>query len=233
MAQLFDPKGVGDYGRRALQRMKEYVDSKFVLAGPVGELVPFAGVAAPTGFMVCNGQAISRTTYSGLFVVIGTVWGVGDGSTTFNLPDLRGRTLIGAGTGVGLSARSLAGAGGAETHLLTAAESGLPSHNHTQNAHNHTQNAHNHGDVVMPGTGGGNTDRIWGDFNAAPGGLTGAYLSPSPGWTAFASAAFTQNATATNQAATATNNAVTAANAAAAHNNMQPFAVVNWVIRVS
>ncbi len=219
MAQLFDPKGVGDYGRRALQRMKEYVDSKFVLAGPVGELAPFAGAVAPTGFLVCNGQAVSRTTYGGLFVAIGTVWGVGDGVTTFNLPDLRGRTLIGAGTGAGLSARSLAATGGAETHLLTAAESGLPSHNHTQNAHNH-------GDVFMPGTAGGNTNRIWGDFNAAPGGQTGAYLNNSGNWAGFASAAYTQNAT-------ATNNAVAAASASSAHNNMQPFAVVNWIIRVS
>lgn len=205
--------------QRALLRIKEYVDEKFVLVGPVGELAPFAGAAAPTGFMICDGQAISRTTYSSLFAAIGTAWGAGDGSTTFNLPDLRGRTLIGAGTGGGLSARFLATTGGAETHLLTAAESGSPSHNHSQNAHNH-------GDVIMPGTLGGNTQRIWGDYDASPGSLSGAFPNLQINYTAWGSAAYTQNAT-------ATNNANSAANAASPHNNMQPFAVINWIIRVN
>ena len=62
---------------------------------PVGTLVDFAGSAAPTFWILCHGQAISRTTYSVLFAVIGTTYGVGDGSTTFNLPDLRGVVLAG------------------------------------------------------------------------------------------------------------------------------------------
>jgi microcystin-dependent protein len=233
--------------QRALSRMKEYVDEKFVLAGPLGELVPFAGPTAPTDFMICNGQAVSRLTYSGLFAVVGTTWGVGDGSTTFNLPDLRGRTLIGAGTGAGLSARSLGNLGGDETHLLTADQSGLPSHNHTQNAHTHTQNthghtqdAHNHGDIVMPGTLGGNQSRLAGDYAGGGGALSTGTPTVITNLSIVGSYAYTQNATATNQNtvavnqnATATNVANTAANAVSAHNNMQPFATVNWIIRVS
>jgi len=62
---------------------------------PVGGMIDFAGASAPTGWLLCFGQAISRTTYSALFAVIGTTYGVGDGSTTFNLPDLRGLTSFG------------------------------------------------------------------------------------------------------------------------------------------
>ena len=63
---------------------------------PTGTLAPFAGSTAPTGFLLCQGQAVSRTTYAALFAAIGTTYGAGDGSTTFNLPDGRGRALIGA-----------------------------------------------------------------------------------------------------------------------------------------
>lgn len=69
-------------------------------SGATGVIVPFAGITPPPGFLMCDGSAISRTGYSALFSVIGTTWGAGDGSTTFNLPDLRGSTIIGAGTGV-------------------------------------------------------------------------------------------------------------------------------------
>lgn len=76
-----------------------------------------------------EGQAVSRSTYAGLFSQIGTTFGAGDGSTTFNLPDGRGRALIGVGTGTGLTARALGASGGAETHQLTEAQ--MPSHTHT------------------------------------------------------------------------------------------------------
>lgn len=59
-------------------------------SGMTGTVLPFAGEAAPNGWLLCYGQAISRTTYSTLFGIIGTTYGTGDGSTTFNLPDLRG-----------------------------------------------------------------------------------------------------------------------------------------------
>ena len=61
---------------------------------PAGLVVAFAANAPPTGWLLCDGSAVSRTTYSNLFSTIGTTWGQGDGVMTFNLPDLRGRTLF-------------------------------------------------------------------------------------------------------------------------------------------
>lgn len=110
---------------------KGYVDTTLASFGglPVGSTIPFAAAAAPTGWLICNGSTVSRTTYASLFSVIGVSWGVGDGSTTFGLPDLQGRVAVGSGAGTGLTARTLAGSGGEETHLLTIAE--MPSHTHT------------------------------------------------------------------------------------------------------
>lgn len=65
---------------------------------PSGMISPFAMAAAPTGWLVCNGSAVSRTTYADLFAVIGTTWGAGNGSSTFTLPDLRGAFLRGTGS---------------------------------------------------------------------------------------------------------------------------------------
>ncbi len=99
---------------------------------PAGVIIGHGAASAPSGYLVCDGSAVSRTTYAALFAVIGTVFGAGDGSTTFNLPDLRGRAPIGVGTGSGLSARTLGQSLGAETHQLTTAE--LPAHTHTVKA---------------------------------------------------------------------------------------------------
>jgi len=95
---------------------------------PPGLIEAFAGPVVPTGWLTCDGSAVSRTSFSGLFAVIGTTWGVGDGSTTFNLPDLRGRAPIGAGLGTGLSTRTLASLLGEESHTLTSGE--IPNHAH-------------------------------------------------------------------------------------------------------
>jgi len=67
-------------------------------AHPIGMIGAFAAPTPPTGWLACDGSAVSRTTYSSLFSVIGTTWGVGDGSTTFNLPDLQGAFLRGTGS---------------------------------------------------------------------------------------------------------------------------------------
>ena len=65
---------------------------------PTGTIIPFAGATIPAGYLLCNGVAVSRTSYAALFGVISTLYGTGDGTTTFNLPDLRDRFLEGAGT---------------------------------------------------------------------------------------------------------------------------------------
>lgn len=75
---------------------------------PLGTINAFGGATAPEGWLLCQGQALSRTTYKDLFDVIGTSFGSGDGSTTFNLPDLRGEFLRGAGT----NSRTTQGDGG-------------------------------------------------------------------------------------------------------------------------
>jgi microcystin-dependent protein len=95
---------------------------------PTGTILDFGGASAPNGFLLCNGSAISRTTYATLFTVISTAFGTGDGSTTFNLPDFRGRTAVGVGQGAALTNRVLAATGGEEAHQLAIAE--LASHAH-------------------------------------------------------------------------------------------------------
>jgi len=106
-----------------------------------GFILAFGVATPPAGWLACNGSAVSRTTYSDLYALIGTTYGAGDGSTTFNVPDLRGRTLIGTD---GLAAGSftanlgtldnIGGTGGAQNHTLTAAQ--MPSHTHSQTAQN-------------------------------------------------------------------------------------------------
>ena len=71
---------------------------------PIGSILPYGGAIAPSGWFICQGQAISRTTYAELFAVIGTTFGSGNGSTTFNLPDLRNKAVMGAGTNGALGA---------------------------------------------------------------------------------------------------------------------------------
>jgi len=113
----------------AIQTQLNTLTTNLSTAVPTGTLSMFAGTTAPTGYVLCDGTAYSRTvTYNTLFGVIGTTYGPGDGSTTFNVPDLRGRAPIGVGTGTGLTARALAATTGTETHALTSAQ--MPRHNH-------------------------------------------------------------------------------------------------------
>lgn len=74
------------------------LDTLVFQASPIGMVADFAGPNAPSGWLICDGRAVSRTTYSALFAIIGTYWGVGDGSTTFALPNLNGRAAVGPGT---------------------------------------------------------------------------------------------------------------------------------------
>lgn len=94
-----------------------------------GTIMGFGGSVIPSGWVLCDGVAVSRTspTYSTLFAAVGTTWGVGDGSTTFNLPDLRGRVLVGQHTGQ-TEFDTLGETGGARTHILGISE--IPAHNH-------------------------------------------------------------------------------------------------------
>lgn len=94
----------------------------------VGEIRLMAVVATPAGWLLADGAAVSRATYAALFAAIGTAFGAGDGSTTFALPDARGRALIGAGQGPGLTNRVVGTKWGVEAVVLSTAQ--MPAHAH-------------------------------------------------------------------------------------------------------
>ncbi len=112
--------------------------------GPVGAVTAFAGVVVPAGWLICDGSAVSRTTYATLFTTIGNAWGNGDGVTTFNVPDLRGRFLRGADSGAGrdpdAAGRTASNPGGnTGDNVGTLENEALKAHNHsiTDPGHNH------------------------------------------------------------------------------------------------
>lgn len=216
---------------------------------PAGIVSQFAGSSAPTGWLLCDGTAVSRTTYASLFSAIGTAYGAGDGSTTFNLPNLKGRVPVGRDAAQ-TEFDALGETGGAKTHTLTTAE--MPSHthvqnahNHTQNSHNHTQNAHSHGGI----TGNDSPDHThntqvgwsewynthdWAIVNGADRSFSVSNVVPSGGASTRHQHSIAAEA-AINQAATATNIATTATNQTTggdgAHNNLQPYIVMNYIIK--
>jgi len=156
---------------------------------PPGIVVPYAGITAPAGWLLANGSAVSRTTYAGLFSAIGTTYGAGDGSTTFNLPDMKGRVPVGKSTDTEFD--TLGETGGEKAHTLTSSESGLPAHNHAIK------------------TGG------------ASGGLSYYKGNTAEGITNDANTG--GNAVPTQS--------VSATNASSAHNNLQPYITLNYIIK--
>ena len=125
------------------------ITSKGTISMPAGIMMPYGGATAPTGWLLCDGSDVSRTTYATLFGIIGETFGVGNGSTTFGLPDMRGRFPLGKDNMGGNSADivtdaeadSIGGTGGNELkdlehehatagHTLTIAE--MPAHTHTE-----------------------------------------------------------------------------------------------------
>jgi microcystin-dependent protein len=104
-----------------------------------GLIIPWSTTTAPSGFLECDGAAVSRSTYAALFAVVGTTYGVGNGTTTFNLPDLTDKTVVARSTA---NSKSLAQTGGANTVTPTGNISGstgsttltsnqIPSHSHS------------------------------------------------------------------------------------------------------
>jgi len=150
---------------------------------PTASIMPYAGSSAPTGYLLCDGAAISRSTYSTLFGLLATTYGSGDGSSTFNIPDLRGRVIAGQDDMGGASANRLTGltggvdgdvlggSGGAETHTLSTAE--LPAHTHGLIIDSSTSDDF--------GTSGGNTNNVCsGSGSTASTGGGGAHNNVQP-----------------------------------------------------
>ena len=120
--------------------MSGYASTKYSASGvKTGTIVSYGSNTAPDGFLDCDGTAVSRTTYASLFAVIGTTYGTGDGSTTFNLPDLQDNVPLGkSGT------KSIGSTGGSATQTTTGSvsvgnttlsTSKIPSHNHREGGH--------------------------------------------------------------------------------------------------
>ncbi len=170
----------------------------------IGAVIDYAGASAPSGWMVCAGQAVSRATYAALFGAIGTAHGAGNGSTTFNLPDLRGRVVAGIDNMGGGDASRLAssplmgprlvlgGVGGHDSHVLTTNE--MPYHTHVQDPHTHTYTA------------------AWENYTVNSGSATTVVR--------LAEARVSGSTAATNQYA----------GGGALHNNVQPTIVLNKII---
>lgn len=127
-------------------------------ATPIGAMMIWPGSVAPTAYLLCQGQAISRTTYSALFTLLGTTYGTGDGSTTFNLPDMRNRVPVGTGEdgalGAVVSSNNKIVPLPEHNHTLSIDAGGSHSHSATiSTAPNHTHNIGYQGIQVQSGTG--------------------------------------------------------------------------------
>jgi microcystin-dependent protein len=144
-----------------------------------GMISQYAGATSPNGWMICDGSAVSRTTYSALYSAIGNSYGSGDGSTTFNLPNLKGRVPVGLDSSQ-TEFDALGETGGAKTHTLTEAQ--MPSHIHTSS---------------------------WTQTFVAGGGISVVAVIPG------GSANFNVGAT----------------GGGGAHNNLQPYITVNYIIK--
>lgn len=198
---------------------------------PAGIIMPFAGTVAPQGYLFCDGSAVSRTTYATLFGVIGTTFGAGDGSSTFNLPDLSGRVPLGVS-----QAHALGSTGGSETVTLT--ESELPAHVHEVPQHGHANTI----TATTPIFSHSITQPVFKYNKPNTGGQGGSLSGPTASYnsTNTATATRSTNVAVSAHAAAACTMSGSVSNAAAfdsdteggslAHNNMQPFIAMTYII---
>ena len=183
-------------------------------ANEAGTVVMTARATAPTGWLLCQGQNVSRTTYAALFAAIGTTYGVGDGTTTFGLPDLQARFPVGAGTGHALGAT-----GGAQSVTLTTSQ--IPSHTHgagsyaagSAGSHTHTQqltqgdtSTHNHLSTARAAAAPGNAPNMTVNSNNGEINNSGAHTHTVNGTSA-------------------------ATGSGSSHENRPPYVALNFMIR--
>ncbi|MGN7962191.1 phage tail protein [Brucella sp. 22210] len=206
---------MGSFGIKNLRPGTDNTDAATVGqvlgSGPIGAVTMFAGPNAPSGWMLCAGQAISRTDFAACFAVLGTRYGAGDNSTTFNLPDLRGTIGVGldnmggtpanrvTSSGSGINGIILGSRGGAQNHVLSVDQ--LPPHTHpvSDPGHSHAGGANTSTPGVnYPGTG--------------PNPFFAGNMQTSTSYTGI-----TVQQTGSGQS----------------HNNMPPVIILNYIIRVS
>lgn len=209
-----------------------------------GDIKATARSTTVPGWLLCDGASYLRTDYPDLFDAIGVQFGAVDG-THFNVPNLKGKVI--AGIDVSQTEFNTRGkTGGAKTHILTTGEMPVhthvqnahthtvsdPGHNHTQNAHTHTQNSHSHGVVggagsfLATGLGASNANWVGTGASFQYNNLTAAVTATNQNATATNNAQFSG---VTNQSTTATNQN---AGSGAAHNNLQPYMALHYLIKI-
>ncbi len=216
---------------------------------PVGSVVPYAGTSVPANWWACEGQLLSRTSYAALFAAIGTSWGAGDGTTTFALPDLRGRTLLGQDTSASRTpnAATIGATAGVSSVALTTAQ--LPAHTHVVDpavATTTNSGTHTHSETVpyVPNQSiAGTYDMVMHHVQNDPfnkpstntaGWLTGSDYNNWPNEldvSVYGARPMVQAGDHTHTVdipATAT----TVTGSGGSHDNMPPFATIRWLIRV-
>jgi microcystin-dependent protein len=199
-----------------------------IAAMPAGSIQAWPSNTVPEGWLLCDGAAVSRTTYAALFTAIGTTFGVGDNSTTFNLPNIKGRTIVGRDSAQ-TEFDTLGETGGAKTHTLTASE--IPSHTHPASS----ADSGNHQHTGQTSSGITDSIRTVGAVgtsianNHAPGWSGGSFTDSSAfngsnHWHNFTTAfGGTHSHTITVSGQTGTTGQ--------AHNNLQPYITLNYIIK--
>lgn len=157
----------------------------YSLLVPTGSVSAYAGVSTPGGWLLCDGSAVSRSTFSVLYNIIGNTYGNGNGTTTFNLPNLKGRVVVGL-DGAQTEFNSLGETGGENYHTLTVGE--MPSHTHNSIIQNGIQ-------------------------------YNDTYFASATGSTSSADEPTTTTST-------------SATGGGGAHNNLQPYMALNYIIKV-
>lgn len=188
---------------------------------PPGAIFDFPVVTPPAGYLACDGSNVSRATFAALFALIGTNYGNGDGSTTFTLPNYRGRVragydagglagLLTANTAQGVSASTIGNFGGEQSHTLVTGE--MPSHTHAAGTLADSGHGHAAGTLTV-------SNVIQGGGSGGPGssGATSANNPPVTGSTATGNAIITGSTASTGTGST--------------HNNVQPTAIVLTCIK--
>jgi microcystin-dependent protein len=171
---------------------------------PVGSILMFGGTIAPPGFLICDGSPYDRTDYANLFGIIGTRFGIGDGSLTFNVPNMQNRMPLGLSPGV-YPGSAIGQSGGEQTHTLITSE--MPSHYHPLH-----DTGHSHG----PASVGSNFMLTDGSAVALTAGAGGYRYST--GFNSFTNVAFISGVT------------MDIIGDDVAHNNMPPYITLNFII---